>query len=168
MRGLDSYPTLTTGQKDQFAVACRDDGVDPKTQCPLCRGRRLSTEPRYRYDEVEHSWMTERPHAVAVACHRCKLRWSVLLHYDTVRVRVTGQYTRNDRLDFTLYLDVPAPPTWKDHDAADPTQWEAQNEAADTWCALVEAGIIEVKPKGWSIDTWKVQINATGQEVTFT
>lgn len=48
---------------------------------------------------------------------------------DTVRVRVTGDYTRLDRQDFTLYVNVPAPPKGGTEDEK------------DTWCALVDQQI---------------------------
>lgn len=70
---------FTDAEKAAFTTACRDHGVDPKTTCPFCRasGRRIKTEPRYRYCEEHKNW--EGGASIGVACHNCKVQWGVLL-----------------------------------------------------------------------------------------
>lgn len=81
-RALDTYPALDGEQMRRFRWACKDEGVDPKDRCPLCRGRRLTKETRYQIGET-HSW--ERSW-LAVACHSCRVQYGVVLRRESIAV----------------------------------------------------------------------------------
>jgi hypothetical protein len=63
-----------------------------------------------------------------------------------VKVRITGDFIRTQREDFTFYFDVPAPPPPN-----------SEPEVIDEWCSLVNDEITKKKPADWAIHDWNAE-----------
>jgi hypothetical protein len=66
---------LTAPEKRRFQGACRDEGVDPKDRCPLCRTRRQTREQMFHHCADHGSW--ERS-VLRIACHVCRVVYGVV------------------------------------------------------------------------------------------
>lgn len=77
MRGKgEKYPTLSAEQRVRFRDAViTSPGLDPTYVCPLCFGRRLTTDELVKYDDEAKDFVR---YGTWVACHNDRVQWSVV------------------------------------------------------------------------------------------
>lgn len=69
-------PWMNADQKKLFRQRCIDEGIEPRTHCPLCRAATSARKLVSRYCETHQDF---EDFAVDVVCGHCSVRYSVML-----------------------------------------------------------------------------------------